>query len=628
MRYLPMRKSRLVGTEGPGALVISPEGETFVVGALDFWYKDFSGNVADNKGEFKVIEPRLQAILKVDAFYQPPEFREQKKKDSDIVANSNLITPLMRFPQWHYCSSCKTLKKFELDATSIYTECRKCEQKRYFKQVPFVTVCKHGHLADFPWREWTHGNEDVRCKGNIQIQMSGGTTLDSWQLVCECGERRTLKGVTTAYKGERSGSALSDQLNRGSSKKYICTGYRPWCGEVYDEQQCTEAPVAILRNSINVYMAKKISAISLPGDHNERIDNIVYKLKLQSKYLVRENLEAETTMPGKIASVRRNMRHDLKPDTTDEDIEIALIYLSSAQSIEFDEENRERPEQVLRKKEFEKLSEGSNNNTLRVIPEWKYSEYDEVEESKFKKYVPCLEGFSKVFRLKETIALYGFDRKDYESSNYNYESYYSKLYKDYKGIKQKWLPVNEVYGEGIFLQLNLDKIREWEKNPHLIDYFETYLERIKDVDHRDSDILRPRNIMLHTLTHFLIDEFANISGYNRAAIRERLYLEEDQASVLIYTSAGDAEGTLGGLVRLGTKDKFFSLLDLSVSKAEWCSSDPVCTELGETFGQGIKNLNGAACYNCSHIPETSCELWNQYLDRRLLIDENFGFFKI
>lgn len=620
-----MRRSRLVGTEGPGSLVISPEGETFVVGALDFWFKDFNGKEADNKEEFKVIEPRLQAILKVDAFYQPPEFRELKMGDNNLVANSNLITPLMRFPQWHYCSSCKTLKKFELDATSVYVECRKCEQKRYFKQVPFVTVCEQGHLADFPWVEWVHESEDSKCKGRIQIKMSGGTTLDSWQLKCECGKKRTLKGVTTAYKGERQGSALGDQLNKESSKKYTCSGYKPWCGEV--DEECISPPVAILRNSINVYMSKKISAISIPGDHNERVENIVYKLKLSSKYLVLANVEAESSREGKIASVRRNMPHDLKPDTTDEEIELALIYLSSAESIEFDEDNGERPEQVLRKKEFEKLSEGSANETLRVVPEWKYSDYDEVTEERYKTYVPYLHGFSKVLRLKETVALYGFDRKDYNTNNFNYEFYYSKLYKDFEKTKQKWLPVNEVYGEGIFLQLNLEKITQWEAKPEVIAYFERYLERVRNVEHRDPRILKPRNLMLHTLTHYLIDEFANISGYNRAAIRERLYLEEDQASVLIYTSAGDSEGTLGGLVRQGSKDKFFSLLDLAISTAEWCSSDPVCTELGDTFGQGIKNLNGAACYNCSHIPETSCELWNQYLDRRLLIDEEIGYFK-
>ena len=40
-------------------------------------------------------------------------------------------------------------------------------------------------------------------------------------------------------------------------------------------------------------------------------------------------------------------------------------------------------------------------------------------------------------------------------------------------------------------------------------------------------------------------------GYSSAALRERLYVSDDarapMAGVLIYTAAGDAEGTMGGL---------------------------------------------------------------------------------
>lgn len=158
-------------------------------------------------------------------------------------------------------------------------------------------------------------------------------------------------------------------------------------------------------------------------------------------------------------------------------------------------------------------------------------------------------------------------------------------------------------------------------------YFQSYLNRINYVPHANEEILSAGNIMLHTLTHFLIDEFANTSGYNRASIRERLYLGENQVGVLIYISAGDSEGTLGGLIRLGTEKNFLRLLDQAIAKSEWCSSDPVCSELGESQGQGVHGLNGAACYNCSHIPETSCEYWNKYLDRKLMTDDIIGFFR-
>ncbi|MDH4422649.1 DrmB family protein [Bacillus cereus] len=621
MRYLPMRRSKLVGTEGPGSLVISPEGETAVVGALDLWFRDSNGNKAKNIEEFVVNEPRLKSILKVDKFYAPPEFRKNSRDAMEIIPNSGLIIPLMRFPRWHYCSSCKSLRELELDQTTVYLECPKCETKRYYKQVPFVVICEHGHLSDFPWHKWVHGDENNNCKGNLRIRMSGGTTLDSWRIECEgCKNSRGLQGITVSNDGEKKTSVLGDNLNKVGSRKYTCEGERPWCGD--EKEECSAAPVAILRNSISVYMAKKISALAIPGDYRETVDLIVSKIKSPSKYLLRTTLSLLDDIEKKIQCIRTNLRFELKEEVTDTDIQEALMYIEAGEEYEYTDEELERPGQVIKQKEFEKLTSVVNSKELRVEPEWIYKEDEENAQNYYK---PYLERLSRVLKLKETTALYGFDRKVYKNTN-DYSSYYPFLYKSYDSVNEKWLPVNEVYGEGIFLQLNLNKVEEWESSRAVEDYFQQYLQRIGHIEHRDDVILRPRNIMLHTLSHYLIDEFANVCGYNRAAIRERLYLDEGQVGVLIYISAGDSEGTLGGLVRLGLKEEFFRVLDKAKNNAKWCSSDPVCTEVGKKQGQGVDNLNGAACYNCSHIPETSCEFWNLYLDRSLLIDEKIGYF--
>ncbi|XKK32534.1 DUF1998 domain-containing protein [Bacillus sp. A17A.1] len=539
----------------------------------------------------------------------------------EIIPNSGLIIPLMRFPRWHYCSSCKSLRELELDQTSVYLECPKCEAKRYYKQVPFVVICEHGHLSDFPWRKWVHGDENNNCEGNLRIRMSGGTTLDSWRIECErCKNSRGLQGITVSNDGEKKTSVLGDKLNEVGSRKYTCEGERPWCGD--EKEECSAAPVAILRNSISVYMAKKISALAIPGDYRENVDLVVAKIKSPSKHLLRANLSLLDSIEKKIQCIRTNLRFELKEEITDTDIQEALMYIETGEEYEYTDEELERPGQVIKQKEFEKLTSVVHSKELRVEPEWIYKESEESDKNYYK---PYLERLSRVLKLKETTALYGFDRKVYKSNN-DYSSYYPFLYKSYDNVNEKWLPVNEVYGEGIFLQLNLNKVEEWESSLAVKNYFQQYLQRVGHIEHRDDTILRPRNIMLHTLSHYLIDEFANVCGYNRAAIRERLYLDEGQVGVLIYISAGDSEGTLGGLVRLGLKEEFFRVLDRAKNNAEWCSSDPVCTEVGKKQGQGVDNLNGAACYNCSHIPETSCEFWNLYLDRSLLIDEKIGYF--
>ena len=55
---------------------------------------------------------------------------------------------------------------------------------------------------------------------------------------------------------------------------------------------------------------------------------------------------------------------------------------------------------------------------------------------------------------------------------------------------------------------------------------------------------------------------------------------------------------------------------------EWCSSDPVCTEIGLNTGQGLYNSNGSACHNCTYLPSTACSFQNCYLDRDLVFRLN------
>ncbi len=130
--------------------------------------------------------------------------------------------------------------------------------------------------------------------------------------------------------------------------------------------------------------------------------------------------------------------------------------------------------------------------------------------------------------------------------------------------------------------------------------------------------LSPHFVLLHTLAHLLIRQLSFESGYTTASLRERIYArpEQDQYGVLVYTAAGDAEGTLGGLVRQGEPPRLAETLLRMTESAAWCSADPLCAE---HTGQGFGNLNRAACHACALLPETSCEAGNSLLDRALVI---------
>src|SRR5437868_9698842 len=90
-----------------------------------------------------------------------------------------------------------------------------------------------------------------------------------------------------------------------------------------------------------------------------------------------------------------------------------------------------------------------------------------------------------------------------------------------------------------------------------------------------------RYVLLHTFAHAAIRELALECGYSAAGIAERIYArggERPMAGVLLYTAAPDSEGTLGGLVSLGRRDRLGPLIGQALDAARLCSSDPLCAE--------------------------------------------------
>jgi hypothetical protein len=119
-------------------------------------------------------------------------------------------------------------------------------------------------------------------------------------------------------------------------------------------------------------------------------------------------------------------------------------------------------------------------------------------------------------------------------------------------------------------------------------------------------------------------------GYSSASLRERLYVGEQptaMSGILIYTATSDSDGTMGGLVRQGLPGRMADLVYAAIKSAEWCSSDPLCIEGVSAIAGGYNN---AACHACVLAPETSCEEYNQFLDRAMLVGTpaapDIGFF--
>ena len=137
--------------------------------------------------------------------------------------------------------------------------------------------------------------------------------------------------------------------------------------------------------------------------------------------------------------------------------------------------------------------------------------------------------------------------------------------------------------------------------------------------------LTPKFILIHTFSHLIIKELEYLCGYPSTSLQERLYIDDElgMSGVMIYSVAG-SEGSYGGITSLCDDEKIGKLIHSAINRALDCATDPICYH---TDGQGVGNLNLSACFSCSLLPETSCEMFNNYLDRRILIDSVYGYFK-
>jgi hypothetical protein len=251
-------------------------------------------------------------------------------------------------------------------------------------------------------------------------------------------------------------------------------------------------------------------------------------------------------------------------------------------------------------------------------------------------YAASFDTIVLVEKLREVRALVGFTRL---MSPRDFDSPAEVPPENRARIARKdpaWLPACETRGEGIFFQFAEPAIRAWVGRNHAY-------EREFELAHRawrtgkglDPDTGCPgiRYVLLHTFAHALIRQLAIECGYTSASISERIYSRnpadgDPMAGVLIYTSAPDSEGTLGGLCALGEPDKLGRHIRRALEKMGLCASDPLCSE--HHAGDGEK-LHGASCHACSFLPETSCERGNKYLDRAALVPTveraNLSFFK-
>lgn len=596
----PIRRSQLISPFGVGAMIDFPRDESLMTAGLDAWRWAREG--CPPEAGLLIREERLEARLNATHFRAPPEHREAEF-GARVIANVDI--PFVRFPRWHYCHHCGGMECVSpFSATKERCRGRKYEQqschtkarKPQLIPVRFICACDKGHIQDFPFMEWVH--RDAHPTATCALRLRAGRSsagLSGITIECLCGQKKTLGDVFRF--DEQEGGPLS-------KLGCLCEGTRPWLGdEDQGSDRCGAHLRVLQRGASNVYFPLVVSALYLPL-WAEQVDREVIAA-LDSPHIW--DRIAGSTVNGQLDEQRCRIIADvcgLDPDK---------LVVAARKKLEGARPNSpgSLSEEAFRWSEYRALCDARGGEQTELF----------VETSPPSSYGPQVSRyFSRiqlVRKLRETRVLAGFTRIRPPEGTLSDQ----RLQRLNLDRRLDWLPGIKVYGEGVFLEFNRALVDEWvSAQPWLVARAAQLRDRVNAARQNRGQpprVLSLRFLLVHSFAHLLINQLSFDCGYGSASLRERLYCDEDNpehsmTGVLIYTASGDAEGSMGGLVRQGTPGRLEQTIGRAIRSASWCSSDPVCIE---SAGQGADSANLAACHGCCLLPETSCEEGNRLLDR-------------
>jgi hypothetical protein len=592
-----IRLSQTVAPFGVGA-IYDIRGESLTAADTRRW-----GGIGD-----RVVLQRLADDLGVKGFRSAPaRWRE--------FSTGGPRLPFVRFPRWLFCPVCRHMThwKTDMEQPGEPARCPRCDRTPKPQLVPmrFVMTCKDGHLGDVQWDRWAHSRaetaEQKQCASRhlrFETKPNAGTGLDALIVACDtCGASRSLQGI-----GGR-GAARTANL--------LCPGKQPWEYLPAGAPQCKNEPIVLQRGASNLYFADVRSAIDIPPESNFDVFSDVASL-------VTHTPEFELLRSSNDEFMADMLVQRLADQFGVPAQQIRGLAAGAAAEVAGTPGSSPASTGDLRRDEWNALANerGEQDERDRFLTE--HERLLEDPEAASGAELLLAGRFDRVVlvtRLREVRALTGFRR---------YDTGGKKVPPDLDGTVD-WLPALEVFGEGLFLPFDEGPLQEWEQRSEVIDRVRLLEQRRPGslIGNRVK-IASPRFVLLHTFAHMLIRRLAFEAGYAAASLRERVYCAEaggdepPYAGVLVYTAAGDAEGTLGGLVRQGRPPRMLNTLMSLLEDAAWCSSDPLCVE---STGQGFQALNRGACHACALVAETSCEYANGFLDRATLIGAGrVGFF--
>ncbi len=588
-----VRPTQLIHSFGIGAIIDLPHFSAMLLG-LEDWPEGFCGSVAEER-LLRAVQARLG--LQVEKLAAPPLEQEEGLVSASERRIGIPVVPFPRHMRCPFCSLLAPIDRFMLrtkpgrpdKAVYIHKNCNKATEPGV---VParFLVACEAGHIDDFPWHEFVHDGKSA-CPSDLRLEELGGT--EATDVIVRC---------VTCGAGPKS---MAEAFSRDATLPG-CRGRRPHLRD-FDQTKCSEPVRALLLGASNSWFAVSLSALHVPHAQEGKLAQLVEEcwplLQKAKNADVVEYLLGEGKL-GKLAAYE--------------------------------------PAEIFAAVEARRLGTGPEESADLKVPEWEaFTRVDPKQQTTdFElaevRVPPGLEGvLSRVVlakRIREVTALLGFTRLE---SPREYSGAGDLPGPKRMGLSRKpprFVPASEVRGEGIFLQFDESVLSSWcdaetDREAGFLAAHKAWRRRRK-IDPPEAGFPGVRFVLLHSFSHALMRQLALECGYAAASLRERIYSNGDEADgprmagVLIYTSAPDSEGTLGGLVRMGQPEELGRHIVHALEEMKLCSSDPLCADMRPDV-DGVK-LHAAACHACLFAPETSCERGNKYLDRGALVTTVHG----
>lgn len=439
-RKLRVRQAQTVLPFGVGA-VLDVQGESFVAAGIETWPQT----------KTPVPSERLATRLGVTGFYAAPHTLNDRYDQPDRPG-----VPYVRFPGWLFCGACRAMVRFlrEHEKPGEPPVCTSCSAAPRLTPMRFVRICADGHLDDVDWWYWAHSTLAP------ELRAACSEAKHAWKarrLSFRVADRASgLEALSVRCGATREGGkqceAERDLLDILGPQGGYCSGRNPWQRR-NENSSCGQQVHIVQRTAGNVYYPVVFSALDIPqaaeppraekdlaeavrghGYWTNLIDTLGTSRADLFRGMIKEDTDAPDSLIDQLLAEATGAPAPLPADRP----EPAKLDLSRDEWYAFDAV--ELPEPT---KEFAIRRGGLG--------------LDGETEEPWATLDAHIDGIVLADRLREVRALTGFRR----------HSPHGTLVRADTSGRLRWLPATEVYGEGIVLTLDEQRLTDWENDPRV-----------------------------------------------------------------------------------------------------------------------------------------------------------------